>query len=731
MEAPAATMSHNTNTDMRNMVIRVSYMVDGSSDALLQARSRQQVPVRVVQTTMPDTVSPSLFGVLELKICLRTILESSPELNTGSIADYSVYVEDCTEPGAPMVGHGSILDILADGCSTLICGKVTTNHMAVFVGGSAESLSVRLKLRPLFSHADSFDNKNSVIPSPIPSSIQPLQSRHISVSNTFGGNSPSNFWSPFASSINSAPQLPISQHESPNNQPSPYSTYTPFTETIPEDAVPCDNSNGNMGTNKGSSINVSSNNNSTSAYATHSVPAAGPAPKEVPTVQSSANTAAKPAAEPLPSASDSSENAAASTMAKKTGKQPKKKSAKRTKSPDSNDSPSSKTSKSPESCDTDAAEPKPKKRRGQSNSKGTDANGDTAAPAKSRKSTSEKIRDKLYADIREGRVPSFCVNCGNVAPATWRFVKAMDPESNEEKEERFCNPCGLYFQTHKRMRPSRLWESEAALQGTARTMNASTYATQLATGDIVLQDTNGPMYDNTRMIVKDDSSSNKEPASSPSTLITSTERPSSPVGRRGLASFVHVEHSVGSVQLPQGLLNSKVPASVLEQTPVRRSPRLMKKAKDIMTRSVSKDAKEGEPNQSTSNASANPNEFFETAQDSSDMFDFLKTPKKMSPSAALFLTPGQYLALSSSPPDEFWQDSPRKRLVFDKSIAKGKNADSSPPTLTTSEDTLQNVTVSPNKGMNDLIWMAAAMSPSKSHDQTFSLGFDQFMSQNS
>ena len=119
----------------------------------------------------------------------------------------------------------------------------------------------------------------------------------------------------------------------------------------------------------------------------------------------------------------------------------------------------------------------------------------------------KQIQSKLDANIAEGKMPSFCYNCGCIDTATWRkgsvktmfgnckaiklprepknapagsvisvevlekdvngictqfrmFKKSLLPEDQDQGFEDFllCNPCGLWFHQGKGMRPQHLWK---------------------------------------------------------------------------------------------------------------------------------------------------------------------------------------------------------------------------------------------------------------------------------
>jgi len=93
----------------------------------------------------------------------------------------------------------------------------------------------------------------------------------------------------------------------------------------------------------------------------------------------------------------------------------------------------------------------------------------TAAHMKSR------IETQLLEALKRGEMPKYCKNCGAIETGVWRRVKPPPDNQEEvekedakvkghyrrekEKELLLCNACGLWFLSHKTMRPQVLWES--------------------------------------------------------------------------------------------------------------------------------------------------------------------------------------------------------------------------------------------------------------------------------
>lgn len=107
------------------------------------------------------------LGIIDLQTCLQNVTNSSPEiLSSLNTYDYAVYTTDYTEPGTPLVGHGMLswltlekdddpaLDTINESIqnnSKLIVGRICTNILGLFSGGSKETLEVNLKLKPVTS----------------------------------------------------------------------------------------------------------------------------------------------------------------------------------------------------------------------------------------------------------------------------------------------------------------------------------------------------------------------------------------------------------------------------------------------------------------------------------------------------------------------------------------------------------------------------------------------------
>lgn len=82
----------------------------------------------------------------------------------------------------------------------------------------------------------------------------------------------------------------------------------------------------------------------------------------------------------------------------------------------------------------------------------------------------ERIHAQMVAAIEQGKMPNFCMNCGAIETPTWRKVSVKDDSEEPEvegdakvkkdKELLLCNPCGLWYGSHKTMRPQDYWDGK-------------------------------------------------------------------------------------------------------------------------------------------------------------------------------------------------------------------------------------------------------------------------------
>ncbi|EMR08530.1 hypothetical protein PNEG_03011 [Pneumocystis murina B123] len=84
-------------------------------------------------------------------------------------------------------------------------------------------------------------------------------------------------------------------------------------------------------------------------------------------------------------------------------------------------------------------------------------NGDKTLKQSGKKiSNALRVEMNLLKCIQEGKIPNYCNNCGTIKTVSWRRVKTTD----DRPEETLCNPCGVWWSSHKSMRPSHLWREE-------------------------------------------------------------------------------------------------------------------------------------------------------------------------------------------------------------------------------------------------------------------------------
>ncbi|KTW31532.1 hypothetical protein T552_00174 [Pneumocystis carinii B80] len=84
-------------------------------------------------------------------------------------------------------------------------------------------------------------------------------------------------------------------------------------------------------------------------------------------------------------------------------------------------------------------------------------NGDKPLKRSGKKiSNALRVEMNLLKCIQEGKIPNYCNNCGTIKTVSWRKVKTAD----DRPEETLCNPCGVWWSSHKSMRPSHLWREE-------------------------------------------------------------------------------------------------------------------------------------------------------------------------------------------------------------------------------------------------------------------------------
>ncbi|KAK8163947.1 hypothetical protein IWX90DRAFT_386933, partial [Phyllosticta citrichinensis] len=134
--------------------VKVLYTFDDSHKTYCLARLPNALSIPAVMVDDETQV-----GVIELRTCVESIVNASPELVAKFGHDYTVYAYDYSEFETPLVGQGMLSWILASASSTLdastnaqktiITGKVRENILGLFSGGVKETLEVKLKLVPV------------------------------------------------------------------------------------------------------------------------------------------------------------------------------------------------------------------------------------------------------------------------------------------------------------------------------------------------------------------------------------------------------------------------------------------------------------------------------------------------------------------------------------------------------------------------------------------------------
>jgi hypothetical protein len=108
-----------------------------------------------VQTAFID--EQTQIGVIDLKICLKALVSSSPELLSQDALDYTIYAYDYSEHGTPLAGQGMLSSVIdskvqdgsAETAAKVVTGKVTKNMLGLFSGNGQETLEVKLRLLPV------------------------------------------------------------------------------------------------------------------------------------------------------------------------------------------------------------------------------------------------------------------------------------------------------------------------------------------------------------------------------------------------------------------------------------------------------------------------------------------------------------------------------------------------------------------------------------------------------
>ncbi|KAL2760431.1 hypothetical protein ACRALDRAFT_1078847 [Sodiomyces alcalophilus JCM 7366] len=128
---------------LKLMGLKVSYTIDGLTQANYLARHPQPLNVQTISLDQSSQI-----GIVDLNVCVRCVVNCSPELL--SHGDYTVYAYDFSEPETPLVGQGMLSRILdaETSDSKFVVGRVTKNMLAALGGGLKDTLDVRFKLVP-------------------------------------------------------------------------------------------------------------------------------------------------------------------------------------------------------------------------------------------------------------------------------------------------------------------------------------------------------------------------------------------------------------------------------------------------------------------------------------------------------------------------------------------------------------------------------------------------------
>ncbi|KAI0464353.1 hypothetical protein LJB42_001964 [Komagataella kurtzmanii] len=133
------------------VTLKVLYMIDNKTTFL--ARSSLPITARTANIHIQGSEESIKVGAVPLNMCLRLVMETSPELFSGQDLDYSLYSKDVSEPGEPFVGHGLYSKVQNNG-NVLVSGLVCQSFMGIFNQGESSSVSdtleVRLRLSRMF-----------------------------------------------------------------------------------------------------------------------------------------------------------------------------------------------------------------------------------------------------------------------------------------------------------------------------------------------------------------------------------------------------------------------------------------------------------------------------------------------------------------------------------------------------------------------------------------------------
>lgn len=464
--------------------------------------ARSPIP-RDIRVVYGDNMAP--LGVIDLQTCLHNVIQSSPEIMSNiNSCDYAVYSTDYTEPGTPLVGHGMLSWLHfapeqnpsgnMDKESKLVVGRVCTNILALFSGGSKETLEVSLRLKPTSSNT------------------QAQYIKSINLYKSLATFLPANFDHPsWAAFLSQNPNLSRFVKESAQKDfvqsPAPpasrllgdcrsrqKSTSSPLS--LPDIVYESESANTGLPSAYASSplmySSLMSNLDSDqiTSYSSPQPPYdsstntpnfATPGPRATKSRWVDAPTSpiamSSPPAmndhEDLHPADDRDQMYPAEECDSLDDNHIADNCEGSHSASDSRSNPSVAAGKdftvTKERIDGSLNEHKdarlPKKRSLSAAPKArTDSNdGTKTVVARGYKYRQrDRVIKGLYEAVAAGEVPMYCQNCGTVNPSTWRRIKIAESPGNEEKEYLLCNPCGLWYSAKRSMRPPHLWTNHAS-----------------------------------------------------------------------------------------------------------------------------------------------------------------------------------------------------------------------------------------------------------------------------
>ncbi|KAI0881042.1 uncharacterized protein GGS22DRAFT_74910 [Annulohypoxylon maeteangense] len=142
----ASQTADDAGLQVKLMGLKVQYTFDADRQERCLARWPNLLHVQTYPIDEQNRI-----GIIDLKICLQTIAQCSPELISDTENDYTVYAYDYSEPDVPLVGQGMLSWGLNQEPSSsdnpsLVTGRITKNPLAVVSNGIRETLEVKFKL---------------------------------------------------------------------------------------------------------------------------------------------------------------------------------------------------------------------------------------------------------------------------------------------------------------------------------------------------------------------------------------------------------------------------------------------------------------------------------------------------------------------------------------------------------------------------------------------------------